>query len=74
MIILLFVIFLILALIDLPWLVRGKYWRELAVYSGLMLAALILSILMVMEVPLPAVTTEIDKFIVKIFGLGAASE
>lgn len=74
MIILIFVIFLILALIDLPWLIRGKYWRELAVYSGLMLAALVLSELLVMEVPLPAVTTEIDKFVVKIFGLVTASE
>ena len=69
MIILLFVIFLILALIDLPWLVRGKYWRELAVYSGLMLVALVLSILMVMGVPLPAMTMEIANLIKKVFNL-----
>lgn len=69
MIILLFVIFLILALIDVPWLVRGKYWWELTVYSGLMLVALVLSILMVMKVPLPAVTTEIANLINKVFNL-----
>lgn len=67
MLILLFMIFIILALIDVPRLVRGKYWRELAVYSGLMLAALVLSALMVLGVPLPPVTTELNNLIKKVF-------
>ena len=67
MLILLLVIFIILALIDVPRLVREKYWRELAVYSGLMLAALILSALMVLGVPLPPVTTELNNLIKKVF-------
>lgn len=74
MIIVLLVIFIILALIDVPWLTREKYWRELAVYSGLMAIALVLSVLLVMGVPLPAVTTEIGRFIDWVLGLGSASK
>lgn len=70
MLIVLFLIFLILALIDVPWLVRKKFWWELAVYSGLMLFALVFSVLMVMEVPLPAVTTELANLIKKIINRG----
>ena len=69
MLILLPIVFLILALFDLPQLIQKKYWLELAVYSGLMLAALVLSALMVMGVPLPALTTEITNLIKKAFNL-----
>lgn len=69
MLIFLPIIFLILALFDVPQLIREKYWWELAVYSGLMLAALILSALMIMGVPLPAITTEITNFIKKAFNV-----
>lgn len=69
MLIILFFIFLMIALIDIPGLIRKQYWWELMVYSGLMLIALILSVLIVSGVPLPAVTTEIGRFIEKIFHL-----
>lgn len=74
MIIILLVIFTTLALLDLPGLIRQKHRRELAIYSGLMLTALVLSVLLVMGVPLPAVTTEIGKFIDWVLGLGSASK
>lgn len=67
MLILLPIVFLILALFDLPQLIQKKYWLELTVYSGLMLAALVLSALMVMGVPLPALTTKITDFIKAVF-------
>lgn len=63
MLIILLLIYLFLALLDAPDLIHKKYWGELAVYSGLMLAALVLSVLMVMDVPLPAVTTGISDLI-----------
>ena len=69
MLILLFMIFILLALIDVPWLVRKEYWWELAVYSGLMLTALIICVMMVMDVIFPAVSTEIGNFIRSIFQL-----
>ncbi len=69
MLIILLFVFLALALLDVPGLVRKKYWWELAVYSGLMLTALILSVLLVMGVPMPAVTTEIGKLTETVFGL-----
>lgn len=69
MLILLFFVFIILALFDAPGLIRKRYWLELAVYSGLMLTALVLSALMVMGVPLPAVTTEITNLIKAVFHL-----
>lgn len=69
MLILLLFVFIILASFDAPGLLRDKSWRELAVYSGLMLVALVLSIFMVMGVPLPAMTMEIANLIKKVFNL-----
>ena len=69
LVVLLVFIFLIIALFDAPGLVRKKYWRELAVYSGLMLSALFLSILVVIGAPLPAVTTEITNLVKAVFHL-----
>ncbi len=69
MLIILIIIFIVIALFDVPGLIRKQYWLELAIYSGLMLTALILSILLVLEVPLPAVTTEIGNFIEAVFHL-----
>lgn len=69
MLIILSLVFIVLALFDAPGLFQKKYWLELTVYSGLMLIALILSILIVSGVPLPAVTTEIGRFIEAVFHL-----
>lgn len=69
MLVILLFVFIILVLFDAPGLIRKKYWRELAVYSGLMLIALILSVLLVLGVPLPAVTTEIGNLIKMVFHL-----
>ena len=67
MLVILLFVFNIIVLFDAPGLIRKKYWRELAVYSGLMLIALILSALLVLGVPLPAVTTEIGNLIEAVF-------
>ncbi len=69
MLIILLLVFMILVLFDAPGLIRGKYWRELAVYSGFMLLALLLSALLVLGAPLPAITTEIGNLIKKVFNL-----
>ena len=69
MLIILLFVYLLLVLVDVPDLIHKKYWGELVVYSGLMLAALLLSALMVMEVPLPAVTAEITNLIKKLIDL-----
>lgn len=59
MLVILLLIYLFLALLDVPDLIHKKYWGELAVYSGMMLAALVLSALLVMDVPLSPITTGI---------------
>ncbi|NLM36741.1 MAG: hypothetical protein GX202_01280 [Firmicutes bacterium] len=55
MIILLVLIFLGLFLYEARGLVAGEYWRELAVFTLLMLLGLFLSILLASEVDLPYV-------------------
>ncbi len=71
MIIILIIVFIVIALFDVPGLIRKHYWLELAIYSSLMLTALILSVLLVLGVPLPVVTTGIGRFIEKVFHLKA---
>lgn len=67
MLIILILVFGFLTLIDMPELIQKKYWRELTVYGGLMLTAFILSALLVLGVPLPAVSTGITELIQTVF-------
>jgi len=53
----------IVALIQIPGLVRKQWWRELTAFLVLWAAGLILSILLAVGVQLPQVTTIIGKLI-----------
>ena len=67
MIALLLLGFGIVALLQIPGLVRKQWWREFAVFLFLWAAGLILSILMFAGVNLPKVTTIIAKLISGIY-------
>lgn len=69
MIALLLVGFAILALLQIPSLVRKRWWRELICFAVLWFMCLILSIMVSMGINLPPITTIINKFITETFGL-----
>ena len=53
MIFLLIVTFICLILYEVPGLIRNKYWKELTVFSVLMLIAFIISLLQILRIELP---------------------
>ncbi|MDA8210337.1 MAG: hypothetical protein M0021_00415 [Clostridia bacterium] len=53
MVLLLTVIFLALIALEVPKLVQGKMWRELAVYSALMFLGMFLSYAKVLRIKIP---------------------
>lgn len=69
MIILLFVVFTIIALFDVPKLMKSKYWKGLTVYSIFFLTAFILAFLLVLGVNIPSVMLGIEYFIKDILHL-----
>ncbi len=54
MIIFLIIVFAIIALINVPPLIREKQWRELTVYSGFFALAVTLSMLLALGVDIPS--------------------
>lgn len=64
MVFLLIVIFIVIALIEVPNLIKNKYWRELKVFSILLLAAFILSLFYIVDLPIPN-PTKWAEYIVK---------
>ena len=53
MLVLLVAVFALLVWLELPGLIRSKSWKELAVYSVLMLLAISVSIMYVLDFDLP---------------------
>ena len=53
MIVLLFLLFLILALIDVPGLIRKRDWKLLSVYGVLFVSSLTLAVLRFMDIDVP---------------------
>ena len=53
MIVLLFVAFAVLILLEVPSLIKKKQWRELAAYSALMLIAIVISVLYLENIQIP---------------------
>lgn len=68
MIALLLIGFGLVALIQIPGLIRKQWWRELTAFMVLWAVGFILSILMATGVKLPQVTTIIAKLISRIYG------
>jgi hypothetical protein len=55
--------YFLVGLFEVPGLIRGKYWRDLAAYTVFLLSAFTLSLLMAAGVKLPL----IDPILYKIF-------
>jgi len=69
MIALLLLGFGIVALIQIPGLVKKQWWWELIIFTILWLSGLILSVLLVLGVKFPETTTIIGNMVSKLFGI-----
>jgi hypothetical protein len=61
--------FALLYFLRLPGLLAKEYWRDLVVFTLLMFMAFVISILAVMGVKFPYVTTEIMRIFKAVFHL-----
>ncbi|WP_148132539.1 hypothetical protein [Candidatus Formimonas warabiya] len=55
------VLFLIIIALEVPRLVKGKMWRELVVFSVLLLAGAGLSYALALNIPVPNPTNVMEK-------------
>ncbi|MBP1760487.1 MAG: hypothetical protein H6Q64_29 [Firmicutes bacterium] len=69
MIFLLLVGFGIMALIQVPALVRKRWWKELICYSLLWLTGLALSVIISMGIIIPPISAVLNKYITSALGL-----
>jgi hypothetical protein len=53
--------YILIGLFEVPGLIRGKYWRDLAAFSVFLLSSLILSLLMATGVKLPLIVPMLYK-------------
>jgi hypothetical protein len=57
----------LIALLDVPRLIKKKYWKELCVYGVLLMTGLGLSLLLAMGVEIPPVSTAITNLVKSVF-------
>jgi hypothetical protein len=69
MIFLLLVGFGIMALIQVPALVRKRWWKELICYAVLWLTGLVLSVIISMGIIIPPISAVLNKYITSALGL-----
>ncbi|HPF43895.1 MAG TPA: hypothetical protein PKV15_04300 [Syntrophomonadaceae bacterium] len=69
MIALLLMGFGIVALIQIPGLIKKQWWRELACFTVLWSIGLVLSVMLAMGITLPPVSTMINQYISGMFGI-----
>lgn len=62
-------IYIFIALVQVPGMIKKKYWRELAAFSFFYIAAFILSILYVLDVKIPSPYKGIAYVIVDVLHL-----
>lgn len=61
--------FIMLALLQIPSLIKNYWWRELICFAALWSMGLILSIMVTIGIKLPPISTIIGKSISGIFGI-----
>ena len=62
-------VFIVAALLEIPSLVRKKYWRELTVFSLFLLFALVLGLLQTIGVKLPSPMKGLEYLIMDVLHL-----
>ena len=70
MILLLIIAFAILIPIDLPGLIRKKHWRELAVFSVLILIGFSICLLQILDIQVPNPVRDTQYFVKNLFPFG----
>lgn len=69
MTVLLILLFLSVAAIQIPGLIKLHWWRDLICFSVLWSTALVLSVIITLGVRLPPITTLITRFISSMLGI-----
>lgn len=64
MIYLLLLIYIFIALLQVPGLIKKKYWRELAAFSIFYMTALIMGVLYVLDIHIPS-PMKAERYIVE---------
>lgn len=65
----LLIVFTILALWQIPALLGKRWWRDIIVFFGLWAISFILTVIVSMGIDLPPISTIINKFVIRMFGL-----
>lgn len=69
MIVLLLAGFGIVALIQIPGLIRKQWWKELVCFAILWIIGFILSLMITMGITIPPITTIINSSIINMLGM-----
>lgn len=70
MIVLLIATFAVIALIEVPRLIKKKYWRELIAFSVILTIAFVISVLQLMHIEIPNPVKDSQFFIKSLFPFG----
>jgi len=70
MIVLLIAAFSIIALIEVPGLIRKKYWRELTVFSVILTIAFFVSVMQIMHIEIWNPVRDSQFFVKSLFPFG----
>ncbi|HHY82095.1 MAG TPA: hypothetical protein GX505_05370 [Clostridiales bacterium] len=65
----LFFIYAFIIIINVPGLIKRKEWRELTVFSVFYIIAFALSLMYVLDIPIPSPMKGLQHLIVDIFGI-----
>jgi hypothetical protein len=68
-IIIVFLVFAVIAGMDVPGLIQKRYWRELAVYGLILTTGLLLSLMMAWGIKIPPFGTAISDLIKELTGI-----
>ncbi len=64
-----FLVFAVIAGMDVPGLIQKRYWRELVVYGLIFAGGLLLSLMMAWGVKIPPFGTAINNLVKTIIGI-----
>ena len=53
MIFILIIIFIVIILVEVPDLIKNKYWHELRIFSAFLIVAFVMSLFYIIGIPIP---------------------
>lgn len=69
MVVSLIFVFITIALLDMPKLIKGKHWRDFIVFLGFFFLAFTISFLMAVGIKLPSPTAWVEYFVKQVLHL-----